>query len=86
MEEIVREVWRCSVVQRGGGGRMGIPYYMWWIKIGKDSLGASNPSHRPDHIAQGCSTKKINPHNFWLQKSVGVGAAEKTAEFPGNCA
>ena len=44
-------------------------------------MGVSNPSPRPDHIAQGSSTGKIHPHNFWLEKSVGVGAAEENARF-----
>ena len=38
--------------------------HLWWIKFGKDVLGARDSSHRPDHAAQGSSTRKINPHNF----------------------
>ena len=37
-----------------------------WIKIRKDTLGASNPSLRSGHIIQGSSVRKIKPHNFWL--------------------
>ena len=36
----------------------------WWVKIGRDILGAKDPSRRPDHTAQGFSTRKTNPHNF----------------------
>ena len=37
-----------------------------WIKIGRDTLGASDPRPRPDHAAQGSRSRKISPHNFWL--------------------
>ena len=33
---------------------------------GRDTLGASDPSLRPDHTAQGSSTGKIDPHYHWL--------------------
>ena len=46
-------------------------------------MGASDRSPSPDHTAQGSSSRKINPHNFWLEKPVGVGVAEGTAEFSG---
>ena len=40
--------------------------HVWWIKIGRDTLGMRDPRPRPDDSAQGSSTRKINPHNFWL--------------------
>ena len=40
--------------------------HLWWIKIGRDSLGAMDPSPRPDHTAQDSSTGKINPQYLWL--------------------
>ena len=40
--------------------------HMWWIKIRKDTLGASDPSPRPYCTAQGSRARKIKPHNFWL--------------------
>ena len=40
--------------------------HVWRIEIQKDTLGLRDPSPRPDHIAQGSSAGKINPHNFWL--------------------
>ena len=39
---------------------------VWWIKIGRATLGANNPSPRTDCTAQGSSARKINCHNFWL--------------------
>ena len=39
---------------------------MWWVKMGRATLGASDPSPRSDCTAQGSSTRRINPHNFWL--------------------
>ena len=56
---------------------------MWWIKIGIDVSGVKDLSSTPDHPAQGSSARKITPHNFWLQKLVGVGVAEATAGFSG---
>ena len=38
--------------------------HMWWIKIGKDNWGMSDPSPRPDCVAQGSSARKLKPHNF----------------------
>ena len=43
-----------------------VPHSVWWIKIRRDRLGASDPKPRPDHTAQGSSARKIDPHNFWL--------------------
>ena len=60
--------------------------HMWWIKIGRDTLGVSDPSPRPDGTAPSSSARKINLHNFWLQKPVGVGEAGETAGFPGDSA
>ena len=55
----------CGEVRRGpeiGKGQYHIRE--WWIKIGRDTSGPRDPSHTPDHPAQGSSTRKINPHNF----------------------
>ena len=49
--------------------------------IGKVTLGVSDPSPRPGLIAQGFSTRKIDPCYLWLYKPVGIGAVEKTAGF-----
>ena len=49
-------------------------------------MGVSDPGPRPDHTAQGSSARKINPHKFWLKKTVGVGATEETEGFSGNFA
>ena len=57
--------------------------HVWWIKIRRDTLGVRDRSPTPDHPAQGSSAGKINPHNFWLWKPVGVGVAEETAGFSG---
>ena len=32
--------------------------YVWWLKTGRNTLGTSNPSPRPDHTGQGSSTGK----------------------------
>ena len=39
--------------------------HVWWIKIGKDTLGVNDSSPRPDRTAQYSSARKINPYNFW---------------------
>ena len=56
-------------VERWGGMEMwngGVPYPHVVKKIGRDTLGARDPSHIPDHPAQGSRARMINPHNFWL--------------------
>ena len=61
--EVGGEVSRCGAVWRGSSS----PHsHVWWVKIGRDTLGANDPSPRPDRIAQGSSAGKIKPHNFWL--------------------
>ena len=45
------------------------------------TLGVSDSSPRTYHTAQCFSSRKINPHNFWLQKPVGVGVMEKLPDF-----
>ena len=58
---------RGAEMQRGAEMWNGWSHiYVWWIKIGRDILGARDPSPRPDHPAQGSSDRKISPHNFWL--------------------
>ena len=54
-----------------------VPHSCVVDKIGRDTLGESNPSPRPDRAAQGSSTGKIKPHNFCLLKSVVVGKQNK---------
>ena len=57
---------RCGTErqQQNGHGRSHI--HVWWVDIGIDTLGVSDPSPRPDCTAQGYSSRKVNPHNFWL--------------------
>ena len=75
----------CGMAQRGGADDV-IKWsnsHVWWIRIRRDTCGASHPSHRPDHTPQGSSTRKRKPHKFWLSKPVGVGMAEETACYSG---
>ena len=44
-------------------------------------LGARSPSPTPGPPAQDSSARKISPHNFWLQKPVGIESVEETAGF-----
>ena len=60
--------------------------HVWWIKIGRGTLGVSDPCPKPDCTARGSSTGEINPHNFWIKKPVGVGKVEETAGFSENLA
>ena len=55
----------------GGGSKMD----------GRDTLNMSYPSPRPDGIAQGSGTWKIDPCYPWLQNSIGAVALEETAGF-----
>ena len=72
MDRRGRDVERGGEVQSHGSGKekswKGWSYiHMWWIKFGKDTSRVRDPSPRPDHpAAQGSSTRKMNPHNFWL--------------------
>ena len=54
---------------------------MWWIKIREGHLGKeeSQPHTRPR--PQG-SRARIDPHNFWLQKPVGIELVEETSGAP----
>ena len=53
--------------------------HVWWIKVEEGYLRskAFQPHTRPS--AQGSSAKKISPHNFWLQKPVGIESVEETS-------
>ena len=51
--------------------------HVWWIKNGRDTLGARDPGPSSDHPAQGSSTRKISPHHLWLYRPVGIVAAEE---------
>ena len=64
-----RDETQCGVKRQQWWNRHGhglSHIHMWWIKIGRDAMGVSDPSPRPDHTAQGSSTGNVNPHNFWL--------------------
>ena len=52
---------KVTLVAVAGG--MGNPTFMCG---GRDTWGSSDPSSRPDCTAQGFSSGKSKPHNFWL--------------------
>ena len=54
--------------------------HVWWIKIRRDISGARSLSPTPDHIAQHSGASKKSPHNFWLQKQVGMSQWKKLLE------
>ena len=45
-------------------------------------MGVSYFSLRPDHTAQGSSTRKINPPYFWLKNQWGLEWWKKLPDFP----
>ena len=49
---------------------------------GMDILGAKSPRPTPGPPAQDSRARKISPHNFWLQKPVGIESVEETAGAP----
>ena len=60
------ETWRCMERCREVETWNGWSHtHMWWIKIGRDSLGVRDSSPTSDHTAQGSSARKLHPHNFW---------------------
>ena len=48
-------------------------------KFGKDILGAKSPSPTQGPTVQSSSARKISPHNFWLQKPVGIDLVEENS-------
>ena len=52
-------------------------------KIVRDTLGMSNPSLTSGHTTQDFSTGMIKPHNFWLEKPMGLMVVGETAGFAG---
>ena len=60
------EASRHGLAWRSGSGRAVVLHSRVVVKFGRDTLGVSDPSPRPDSIAQGSSTRKVSPHNFWL--------------------
>ena len=53
--------------------------HMWQIKIQEGYLRSKESQAHTRPPAQGSNAKKISPHNFWLQKSVGIESVEETA-------
>ena len=51
-------------------------------KFGRGILGVRSPSPTPGPTAHSSSARKISPHNFWLQKPVGIESVEETAGAP----
>ena len=49
--------------------------------VDKNSVGKS-PSPTPGPPAQGSSARKISPHDFWLQKRVGIEPVREASRVP----
>ena len=63
--EVLRAMEPQSGMERQWNQKSNI--HMWWIKIGRDTSGARDPNPKQNQpAAQGSSTRKINPYNFWL--------------------
>ena len=54
----------------------------WWIKIQKGYLGSEEYQPHTRAPSPGFSDRKIIPHNFWLQKPVGVELVEEASRVP----
>ena len=54
-----------------------VPHPRTVDKIQQAYLGVRSPSPTPGPPTQGSSTRKINPHNFWLQKQVVIESVEE---------
>ena len=55
---------------------------MWWIKIQEGCLGSKESQNHTRLPDQGSNARKINPHNFWLQKPVEIESVEEAAGVP----
>ena len=55
---------------------------VWWIKSQKRCLKSEESQPTPPPSAQGSSTRKIIPHNFWLQKPERIELVGETAGMP----
>ena len=67
--ERLREVKRCGNmegVEGRGDGNEQSHIHMWWVINERGTLGARDASPSPNHPAQGSSTRRISPPNFWL--------------------
>ena len=52
------------------------------LKIQEGYLRSEESQPTPGPLAQGSSARKISPHNFWLQNSVGIESVEETSGAP----
>ena len=58
---------RCRDVENGGEAAEWVVLHSQVVDKNQEGyLGARNPDARPDHTVQVSSTRKINPHSFWL--------------------
>ena len=77
---------RCGDAERWWNGRFHV--LVWWIKIGRDTsggrdtLGMSNPSPKPDHPALASSTKMIIPITSGCKNQWGLGQQKKLHDSP----
>ena len=55
-----------DVVWRQQRAEWVVPHSHVVDKIRRETLGDSDPCPTPDCAAQGSSTRKMKPHNFWL--------------------
>ena len=63
-EEAVAERWQGG---HGGWNRQ-CHIHVWWVKSQETPCERTSPAPRLDHAAQGSSTGKIKPHNFFFFK------------------
>ena len=68
--------------RRHGLGRSHI--HMWWIKIREGYLRSEESQPHTKPLTPGLSARRISPHNFWLQKPVGIESVEETFRVPGS--
>ena len=56
--------------------------HVWWIKIQEGYLRGKESQPHTRLSSPGFSVRKISPHNFWLQKPVGIELVEETFGVP----
>ena len=54
--------------------------HLWWVKIREGYLQNEKSQPHTRTLAQNSSARKISPHNFWLQKPVGIDQWKKLLE------
>ena len=77
---VIKETTTVPAGRRAADAKRAGPTSIMWIKIWEAYLRSEECHTHTRHPSPGFQGQEISPHNFWLQKPVGIKSVEETSE------